>query len=366
MTEKKGTELTTALANDKALGEIFVNSGFFSDATDRDKAIVKILAGREAGLQPIESMTSIHIIKGKITFGSNMMAAAVKKSPNYDYRVKKHTAKECVIDFFENGKLAGTSEFTMDDAKRAGLQTNSGSWYKYPKAMLFARAMSAGVRYYCPDVFGHAPVYVPEELGAEVDGEGEVIDITQAKPAMGYYDVGGNDHAYDPPSEPKTPTKQPKVIKQESKKERKAEVEEFDEESKTGTEPDKDGKVGMEETESEAGEAKQIIPASVIDGIEKPRDALDKIMEYAMKHEKGKVVRPVIIEHYKAWETGEPGLINIPETNIIKMVEELTGIKMKKKEKSHKCDCGKRITEAEFDQQDGYCLKCWNDMQQDG
>jgi hypothetical protein len=36
--------------------------------------------------------------------------------------------------------------------------------------MLFARAMSNGARWYCPDVFA-GPAYTPDELGADVDGE---------------------------------------------------------------------------------------------------------------------------------------------------------------------------------------------------
>jgi len=40
--------------------------------------------------------------------------------------------------------------------------------------MLFARCMSAGVRTFTPDVFTSS-VYTPEELGAEVDSEGDVI-----------------------------------------------------------------------------------------------------------------------------------------------------------------------------------------------
>ncbi|MDD5010218.1 MAG: hypothetical protein PHC68_17675, partial [Syntrophorhabdaceae bacterium] len=181
MAEKESTAITTVLANDKALGQIFVDSGFFQDTKKESEAIVKILAGREAGLQPIESMTGIHIIKGKISFGANMMAAAVKKHPNYDYRVTEHTEKKCSIDFFEviDGKREkiGTSSFTIEEASKIGLTQNT-TWKNYPKAMLFARALSAGVRYYCPDVFGHAPVYVPEELGARVDEDGEPIDIT--------------------------------------------------------------------------------------------------------------------------------------------------------------------------------------------
>jgi hypothetical protein len=47
--------------------------------------------------------------------------------------------------------------------------------------MLFSRALSNGVGWYCPDLFIGA-VYTPEELGAEVDGEGDVIKVVTTEP----------------------------------------------------------------------------------------------------------------------------------------------------------------------------------------
>jgi len=49
---------------------------------------------------------------------------------------------------------------------------------KFPKNMLFARAMSNGIKWFTPDVFA-GPVYTPEELGSAViteDTTAEVID----------------------------------------------------------------------------------------------------------------------------------------------------------------------------------------------
>jgi hypothetical protein len=60
------------------------------------------------------------------------------------------------------GQTIGVSSFTMEDAKRAGL-SGGDNWKKYPRNMLFARAMSNGAKWYCPDVFG-GPVYTPDEL----------------------------------------------------------------------------------------------------------------------------------------------------------------------------------------------------------
>jgi hypothetical protein len=75
--------------------------------------------------------------------------------------------------------LTPSSEFTIEDAKKAGLLTsgNRGSWEKYPRNMLFARALSNGAKWHCADIFG-GPVYVPEEMGAIVDGDtGTVLQL---------------------------------------------------------------------------------------------------------------------------------------------------------------------------------------------
>jgi len=48
--------------------------------------------------------------------------------------------------------------------------------------MLFARAMSKGVKWYCADVFG-GPIYTPEEMGAKVDEDGDVVEMPAVAPA---------------------------------------------------------------------------------------------------------------------------------------------------------------------------------------
>lgn len=157
------------------VSKMLAQSRFFTDAIDAAQCGVKVLAGTELGFGAFASMTGIHIIKGRPSIGANLMAAAVKRHPNYNYRVLEHTEQVCRIEFYErwDGKLqaVGTSEFTLADAKKAGTQNLD----KYARNMLFARAMSNGVKWYCPDVFD-APVYTPEELGVAVDGEGNVIE----------------------------------------------------------------------------------------------------------------------------------------------------------------------------------------------
>ena len=155
------------------VSEMLAKSGYFQDAKDASQAFVKVLAGREIGFPSFASMSGIHIIKGKPTLGANLMAAAIKRSTKYNYKIKRLDDEACELIFFENGKEVGPSKFDLDDAKRAGTQNLA----KYPKNMLFARAISNGIKFFCPDLFLGAPVYTPDELGADLDEEGEVITV---------------------------------------------------------------------------------------------------------------------------------------------------------------------------------------------
>lgn len=162
------------LSETMELGQLLAQSGFFADSRQAAQAVVKVLAGRELGFGPIASMTGVNIINGKVALSANLMAAAIKRSGRYNYRVVELSDTSCRIDFFEGGERIGSSVFTTADATKAGLTT--GNWQKFPRNMLFARALSNGVKWYCPDLAG-GPLYTPDELGAQVDGEtGEIID----------------------------------------------------------------------------------------------------------------------------------------------------------------------------------------------
>ena len=326
-----------------------------------------------------EQQSSIEVTqnaKGKITFGANMMASAVKKHPSYDYRVTEHTEKECVIDFYEiiydlkdrtpTKDKIGTSSFTIKDAIKAKVYWESdkdSSWAKYPKAMLFARAMSAGVRYYCPDVFGHAPVYVPEEMGEAVDEDGEPINVTPHKIPISDNEAAELEDAYHKAAD-----------------EQRGPLEDLNEaEDAEFTEDDEDVKeavAGMEkifEGDEEDDEDEVVdteLPEDLIDSSMTPREALKKIMNYAFEQEIGDQIRPVIEKHYPPWKTGEPFDYNIPELKVIKIIIELTGEMLEKTEKTKKCSsCKCKITEPEAEEQQNgegksLCLDCFTKFQE--
>ena len=145
------------------IGKVMVHSGYFKDTTQQAQAIVKILAGRELGFDPYTSMSGIHIIQGKPVISANLMASALKKGGKYDYKIKSMSEELVEIEFYEGKTLLGTSSFSTDDAKKAGI-SGKDNWHKYARNMLFARSMSNGIRWYCPDVFNGSSVYTPGEI----------------------------------------------------------------------------------------------------------------------------------------------------------------------------------------------------------
>lgn len=153
-------EITIMPVNDiMSMAKVFAESGMFTDAKAMGQAFVKIQAGQEIGVPPFAAMSGIHIIQGKPTLGAGLIASTVKGSGKYDYKVKEMSDKICSIDFYQGSEIIGNSSFTIEEAKKA-LTKNID---KFPKNMLFARAISNGVKWYCPDVFS-GPVYVPEEM----------------------------------------------------------------------------------------------------------------------------------------------------------------------------------------------------------
>ena len=166
-----------------AMGEIFSKSGMFPDIKSATQAVVKIMAGKELGMTPFQSMASIYIVNGKLALTSQAMSSLIKKTKKYDYKVVKLDETECSIDFYGSEEKIGNSTFTFKDAAKAGL-VNKDVWKNYPKNMLFARALSNGARFYAPDaICGYYTKEEVEDLAEEaivpkttvaIDIDGEV------------------------------------------------------------------------------------------------------------------------------------------------------------------------------------------------
>jgi hypothetical protein len=153
-------ELIKTTQDALSIAETFFQSGMFVDIKSSSQAMVKIMAGQEFGIPPFAAMSGIHLIQGKPTIGAGLMAQRVKKSGKYSYNVLQLTDAICEIEFIQLPKtVLGKSTFTIEDAKKAGTKNID----RFPKNMLFARAISNGVRWFTPDIY-ESVVYVPEEM----------------------------------------------------------------------------------------------------------------------------------------------------------------------------------------------------------
>lgn len=166
---------TASLNEPMALGDVFMKSGLFKDVKTKAQAVVKILAGRELGLAPIESMINIYMTpNGQIGLQAKIIGSLIKKSGKYDYTVDKLDNEGCTITFYildytgEGKRIElGKSTFTKRDAALAGI-INKDNWKNYPRNMMFARALSNGAKWYTPDAFCG---YTAEELGVDPAGK---------------------------------------------------------------------------------------------------------------------------------------------------------------------------------------------------
>lgn len=171
-----------SLAEIRELGDIFYTSGMFQDVKNVAQAMVKIKAGEELGFTPFVSMGGVHVIQGKPSLGATLQASLLKDSPRYRYETKSISNEACTLLFFEKldgqWKQVGESTFTLADAKAAKL-AEKDVWKQYPRNMLFARALTNGMRWYTPDLLRCADGYSEGDADFDVD---ELIGDT-AEPA---------------------------------------------------------------------------------------------------------------------------------------------------------------------------------------
>ena len=159
--------------------DVLAQSAIIPSAYRRQPAniVAAALTGRTFGWDVLTAMRNGHVIEGTWTLKPEAMLALVRRA---GHSVNGTTGPDGAT---VTGKRRDTSDemtvtFAMADAQRAGL-ANKGTWKQYPQAMCWARAVSQLCRMLFADVtLGLS--YTPEELGADVDAEGEVITTTSS------------------------------------------------------------------------------------------------------------------------------------------------------------------------------------------
>lgn len=179
---------------------------------NRPSAILAcVLAGREIGLPPMESLRSIDIIDGKVNPSAELMLNLIRRA-GHRVEIEAWSDTGCTLKGTRLMTEAERTMFTKPEtmtttydeamAKRAGL-LGKHNWKQYPEAMYYWRALAMLARTLFADVIS-ALKYLPEELGSEtwhetppdvpegydasqepdapmLDAEGDIIDVEEVE-----------------------------------------------------------------------------------------------------------------------------------------------------------------------------------------
>lgn len=156
-----------------------IRSGFMPRAIKTPaQAIAVMLAGRELGLPPMQSIRAIAIVDGKPTLSAEtMLALAYQRVPGIVVNVETKV-DGAVVTGKRPGGAEVTVQFTIEDAKAAGLLSKQ-NWRQYPQAMFRARAISAWCRVVAPDAILGA--YTPEELESVAPAPLRALEATHVE-----------------------------------------------------------------------------------------------------------------------------------------------------------------------------------------
>jgi hypothetical protein len=181
-----GLDMVSSLADVLRLAETLAaaKGGFIPDhfRTPAQVAAV-ILAGRELGVGPMASLRSFYLVNGKLGMDASFVSGRML-AHGIGLEWLSDTDECASVRLTRPGCAPYTSTFTRQDAERAGLW-NSATWRKYPRAMLRARAITAGARAYAADAFSGS-VYTREELSASQPDEEprvEHVAVVEGVPA---------------------------------------------------------------------------------------------------------------------------------------------------------------------------------------
>lgn len=127
------------------------------------------------GVSPIHAITSIHVIEGRPSASADLIGSLVRRAGHKLRVTGDDTKARAVIIRADDPDFEYVAEWDMAKAKAANL-TGKGVWKSYPGAMLRARAITEVARMGASDAL-YGVVYTPEELGANVDADGEPVDL---------------------------------------------------------------------------------------------------------------------------------------------------------------------------------------------
>lgn len=142
--------------------------------SSKEQASAIMLKGYELGLSLTASFEFIHVVQGKPTLSPRGALALIMQHSELDGIKIEDKKDSCSVWMKRKNGFEYALEFTLEDAKKAGLIKQDSGWDKYPKNMLRWRAIGFCADVVFPDVIGG--MKRADELGAAITADGDVIE----------------------------------------------------------------------------------------------------------------------------------------------------------------------------------------------
>lgn len=163
----------------KEQADMLVKTGFLPQAIDTpEKAIAIMLRGRELGIPPMEALSKLYVVKGRVTCMGELMLSLIHSHHAGEVNILESSEKIARVRMRrKEDRQWDTFIYTIEAAAKAGLTSgpNAGSWKKFPEQMLLWRVIAKGARIVFPDVIGG--MYTPEEAGLTVRVEEDEVAL---------------------------------------------------------------------------------------------------------------------------------------------------------------------------------------------
>jgi len=156
--------------------EMLAQSAIVPQAYQRQPAniVAAALAGRPFGWDASTSLRNVVVIQGTATIKPEALLGLIRKH-GHSVTIERHADHVVATGKRRDSGDTMSVTFSLADAQRAGL-AGKGAWKSWPTDMCQWRAIAALARGLFSDVtLGLS--YIPEEIGADVDAEGEIVTI---------------------------------------------------------------------------------------------------------------------------------------------------------------------------------------------
>lgn len=153
------------IAQAEWLAKVLYSARLFGEYNNVEAVLGTILTGRSFGIDAVTSLRSFHVIKGKQTMSATLMVGLVKKRVDICkyFRLVESTTERAVYETLRAGEPEPTRmDYTIAEAKTAGLTGKGGNWDARPKTMLRHRCATELARAVYPDLV--AGIYSSEEM----------------------------------------------------------------------------------------------------------------------------------------------------------------------------------------------------------